>query len=786
MLPIMIDVMAHVSFLLCIGMIVIVIRKCQESQVRTAFIFLLSVMILWSIGTLLELDFRLATGVTYMQFINICYIGICLLPVVILYLGKVILHSYWRIRPVHAAFLFIPLMSIAIVFTDPLHHLFFVNFSLYSSDAVYGVYYYFHSIYSYGCIAAGIILMFNASIRNFGLFSKQSLLVVAGIVVTAIPNVLYSFGVAGLPFSVSAAAFALSILCFAIAFLKFRFITALPITLRQVVDLISDGYLVVDRQQCVLTYNQAFTKLFPDSADISPGTDLRTFVKQCFVDIPYDRFSELQAQAVAQRETISTEANLSEDICVSVEITPVMQRQMHIGSIILFKDITQSKLLIEATKAESRYKSEFLSNMSHEIRTPMNAIIGMVNIGKSTEEIERKNYCFMKIDDASKHLLGVINDVLDMSKIESGKFELSPAIFDFDKTLSQVMDILKYRADEKKQELTMHIDKTIPRILVGDDLRLAQVITNLIGNSVKFTPEHGSISLDTQLVGEENGVCTIQVEVTDTGIGMSSEQQARLFQSFTQVGYDTSRKFGGTGLGLSISKKIIEMMGGNIYVNSEPGKGSSFIFTVQMCRSESEEQEYSGQVTDSEYPGQADQWTGETGTDNTSIFDGYCILLAEDVEINREIVATLLEPTHLMIDCAENGAEAVSMFKASPEKYKMIYMDVQMPEMDGYEATRAIRALDVPQAKTIPIIAMTANVFREDIEKCLESGMNNQIGKPLNFDEVHAQLKQYLLHQNLLGERIIEERRTVSDRRQTTDRRQAPDRRQGDRRSMRS
>jgi len=219
-------------------------------------------------------------------------------------------------------------------------------------------------------------------------------------------------------------------------------------------------------------------------------------------------------------------------------------------------------------------------------------------------------------------------------------------------------------------------------------------------------------------------------------IGISSEQQANLFQPFHQAEASTTRKFGGSGLGLVISKNIVEMMGGRIWIQSEPGKGSTFTFTIQAIASEP--QNPAGRKT-GESPEEASRLKDIAG-----LFEGRCILLAEDVDINREIVMSLLEPTLLEIDCAVNGAEAVRKFSEAPEKYDMIFMDLQMPEMDGYEATRRIRALGVPGAKTTPIVAMTANVFREDVERCLEAGMDDHIGKPLDFDEALDKLRVYL------------------------------------------
>jgi signal transduction histidine kinase/DNA-binding NarL/FixJ family response regulator len=413
---------------------------------------------------------------------------------------------------------------------------------------------------------------------------------------------------------------------------------------------------------------------------------------------------------------------------------------------------------LEKAKSASRAKSNFLSNMSHEMRTPMNAIIGMTMIGKSAPDIEKKDYAFEKIENASTHLLGVINDVLDMSKIEAEKFELSLVEFNIEKMLNKVINVINFRVDEKHQNLKVDLDPKIPRNLFGDDQRLTQVITNLLTNAVKFTPENGSIHLGVRFITEENDLCTIQFNVKDTGIGITEEQQSRLFSSFEQAESSTSRKFGGTGLGLAISKHIVELMNGKIWLESKPGEGSNFIFNVMLKRGREESAESSH---------------GADKADSGPVsFKGRRLLLAEDVEINREIVIALLEPTELEIECAINGKEAVRMFSEKPKQYDLIFMDLQMPEMDGLEATKKIRALEekiinsdveFPKGtfdhagksfsadnsskespKGVPILAMTANVFKEDIDKCLEAGMNDHIGKPLDFHEVMAKLKNYL------------------------------------------
>ena len=522
--------------------------------------------------------------------------------------------------------------------------------------------------------------------------------------------------------------------------------------------------------------------------------------------------------------------------------------------------VSALKQAVQASKA----KGDFLSNMSHEMRTPMNAIIGMTSIGKSALDINKKDYAFAKIEGASAHMLGVINDILDMSKIEANRMELSLTEFRFEKMLQNVVNVISFRIEEKKQNFSVFIDRHIPKNLIGDEQRLAQVMTNLLSNAVKFTPELGNIHLHAELVKTQGDLCTLQIRVTDTGIGISDEQKNRLFTSFGQAESNTSRKFGGTGLGLAISKRIVELMDGRIWIESELGKGSNFVFEIDIrkgvneifsrtdqrinwsnirllviddvpevceffleviqqlgitCDAASSGEEaislieqnghYDIYFIDWKMPDMSGidlaHWIKENGSGNsiltmmsatewnfiekdanlagidrflpkpifpsniidcineclgiatrnpvkeeevlkTDNFKDYRILLAEDVEINREIVIALLEPTMLAIDGAENGAEAVKKFCEDPDKYDMIFMDIQMPEVDGFEATAQIRALDIPQAKTIPIVAMTANVFREDVKKCLEAGMNDHIGKPLDLNEVLEILRKYLLN----------------------------------------
>jgi len=400
------------------------------------------------------------------------------------------------------------------------------------------------------------------------------------------------------------------------------------------------------------------------------------------------------------------------------------------SKIVALEDITEIQNALDNAKESSRAKSEFLANMSHEIRTPLNAIIGMTLIGKKTGDSEEKIHALNKIGDASSHLLGVINDVLDMAKIEADKLIINNVEFNFEHMIDKILAVIHFRADEKKQKLNVDIDKKIPRFVIGDDQRLIQVLTNLLANAVKFTPEGGRIDLNANLIDETDDYCELEIIVKDNGIGISPEKHKRLFESFEQADIEITRDYGGTGLGLAIAKRIIEKMGGRIWVESELGKGAAFIFTIRIKSSMKTEQDSDDKTV--------------SGDSTAGVFNGKRLLVVEDVEINREILIALLEDSGLIIDCAENGKDALDMVTFAPEKYDVVLMDLQMPFMGGLEATRLIRELPPRKKKRLPIIAMTANVFRDDIEACIAAGMDDHLGKPLDIDKVIEALNKYL------------------------------------------
>jgi len=373
------------------------------------------------------------------------------------------------------------------------------------------------------------------------------------------------------------------------------------------------------------------------------------------------------------------------------------------------------------------------------MRTPMNAIMGMVSIGKSSRDDAKRDHAFSEIENASVQLLGIINDILDMSAIEDNKLVLVNQKFNIGDMIQRIGSIVGGLAASREQNFIINIGENVPESIVSDEQRLSQVIINLLSNAVKFTPKRGSVELRARKIQEKDGSCMLRFEVVDNGIGISAEQQKHLFLPFEQADGGSSRKYGGTGLGLAISKNIVEKMGGKIWVESEPGGGSTFAFEINApLRGRAEvlpdEPQTEGQHF-AEFP---------VPEPVKGIFAGKNILIADDVEINREIIASLLEETGVAIKFAENGSETVEAFISDPSLYGLILMDIQMPVMDGYEATRKIRSSGCPGAAQIPIIAMTANVYDEDVRRCLAAGMNSHLGKPVDIDEVIKKLREYL------------------------------------------
>ena len=376
----------------------------------------------------------------------------------------------------------------------------------------------------------------------------------------------------------------------------------------------------------------------------------------------------------------------------------------------------------EASEAANKAKSTFLSTMSHEIRTPMNAILGFTYLLKNDLKDPKQIDKLEKINYSAKHLLSIIDDVLSLSKIEAELIDLELIRFNIGDTLKKVRILMSDQIESRKLELIYDIDSIlIDLTLIGDPLRLSQILLNYLSNAAKFT-KRGHITLRAQVENEQDDSVTLKFEVQDTGIGISEDQQAKLFQPFMQAEASTTRQYGGTGLGLIISRNLAQLMGGDAGVVSSPGQGSTFWFTVCLKRGkELKPQEVSNKP-------------------EAKIRKGSRILLVEDNEINQEIGRMLLEEYSLSVEIANHGGEAVSMVKANV--YDLILMDIKMPVMDGLAATRYIRQLDCGQS--IPIVAMTASAFEDNQNDCIEAGMNGFLTKPIEPDLLYSELTRWL------------------------------------------
>ena len=385
----------------------------------------------------------------------------------------------------------------------------------------------------------------------------------------------------------------------------------------------------------------------------------------------------------------------------------------------------------EAAENASRAKSRFLSRMSHEIRTPINAIIGLDSIALRDESISPHTRDELnKIGTSARHLLSIVNDILDMSRIESGRMELKEEIFSFRDFLEQICIIVDGQCEDKGLRFVCSREEGLEEYYVGDSLKLKQVLINVLGNSVKFTDAPGTITLNVAQTACNDERATLRFEMTDTGIGMDKEFIPKLFEAFSQEDTGNTTRYGGSGLGMAITRSFVEMMGGTIRVESEKGFGSSFTVTVTVGRAKENEKAATA---------------GKDAKSAEVLPDRLHLLIVEDQEMNAEVLADLLELENISSEWAENGKRGVEMFAESEKgRFDVILMDMRMPVMDGLTATREIRKLDRPDASTIPIIALSANAFEEDVRQCLEAGMNAHLSKPVDLDRLKETLGRLL------------------------------------------
>ena len=380
-----------------------------------------------------------------------------------------------------------------------------------------------------------------------------------------------------------------------------------------------------------------------------------------------------------------------------------------------------------AAEQSSQAKTRFLSTMSHEMRTPLNAVLGLSDLaGRDASLRPETRRQIEQISISSRHLMGLINNILDMNDIESGKMELKEEPFSLRETLELLDVITRNQCDEKGLTYTSSTDGPLDDLYMGDGLKLKEALLNILDNAVKFTPAPGAVTFTVGQIAAEGQTRTLRFTVRDTGVGIAESLLPNLFTPFTQEDDSNTSAFGGSGLSLAVSRKIVKLMGGDIAVESAKGKGSVFTVTVPLNACEKKVE-----------PPPGDEAETSLG--------GRHVLIAEDIDLNAELLADLLDLEGVTSDRAENGQVAVDMFAASaPGAYDAILMDLRMPVMDGLDAARAIRALDRPDAKTVPILALTANAFEEDVRNSLEAGMNIHLAKPVETDILFDSIKHLI------------------------------------------
>ena len=490
------------------------------------------------------------------------------------------------------------------------------------------------------------------------------------------------------------------------------------------------GILVENEFRKIVLVNKEFCHLFNIGADpeqlvgldCAPTAELsKHFFKE--PEKFLERISEI---LLSGQPAFDEQLELADGRVFERDYLPIYSKEKFMGNLWRYSDITpRKKNERELKKARqeaisaSLAKSQFLANMSHEIRTPLHAIYGLTRLLEDTNVTEEQKKLIKGLNSSSENLLGIVNDILDFTKIEAGQMEIVEAEFSLDDLVKKIFDSFEHKAEEQEITLTNIFDKGIKYHLLGDNIRLRQILVNLMNNAIKFT-QRGTVSLECKLVASPGNSCIIYFNVTDTGIGIAEENISKVFQSFQQEDAGTTRSYGGTGLGLAISKQLVEMMGGILEVRSKKNEGSEFFFTLPFQK-----------VEETDGPGE-----DETAEISTETFRGIKVLLVEDNPFNQFIAKSMLEKWETVVTVASNGKEALEILRE--DAFQIVLMDLQMPEMGGLEATRRIRSelkLDVP------VIALTANAVKGVIEDCFSAGMNDYIAKPFSPDALAKKIK---------------------------------------------
>ncbi len=684
---------------------------------------------LWGLSDLIS---DLADSGTVKIYVDrISYLGVVTIPVAWLIFASRFTKSERYLRHKKSLLLFIiPAITILLLWTNEHHHLMISDFGFVKVDQMtildttYGSWFWVHAVYSYSLFLLGTLLLVKRLVGLSQILRKQSVLILIAILVPLVMNILYTFRLCPTyPIDLTILSFIFTgVLCF-LGMFRYRLFDLIPAARNAVIEDMSGILIVLDNKNHIIDMNSAAKNII-DVKD-----------KDFIGKLVFDFLGETVSYFIKYEHVLKAE----EKICVrlngskkhyDLKITPLYDNKNKlIGKFLILHDITILEEAIEdlkesrkAAEDASRAKSQFLATMSHEIRTPLNGIIGMTELLAPSIHTEEDREYLQTVQSCSGSLLDIVNDILDFSKIEAGKMELEKADIDLDSLMDTTAKAFAHNAREKGLAYSCSIDPAIPKKLIGDAVRVRQILVNLIGNAFKFT-EKGRIVVKARLIKHVEQQAVVEFSVSDTGIGIPEDKIAGLYESFQQVDSSTTRKFGGTGLGLAIVKNLVTIMNGRIELESRLGEGSTFIFSIPFEVSEKEDLK------------------DVTGAEPDFIGINIDVLLVEDNKANQMLVKRLLEKKEMKVEVAGNGIEALRMLEE--KAFDLIFMDIQMPEMDGYEATTAIRKIESVTGNHTPIIALTANAAEDDKNACLKVGMDDFLTKPIRSESLYRCVYKY-------------------------------------------